>query len=545
MTRPFLTARGVVAAAFMIATLDVGCRCGGSTEGHASQGAAADGKRKPLPKSRAIGRGASLSATPTFPTEDTEVGAMPPGDAPVQPAVSMSGQRLAWVDPKGQPIIDGVARSGFDRARDPMFSRSGQYVAYVGRIGDPKDGGETEEYVVVGDVRLGPYERITLLHVFDDGRVQFLAGPPNKRAVYVDDTPGDTYDKIDRIDLVRAEEDGPVTVYRASEADEQCIVHGKDVTCHAKVGRPELGEDGTVAYVAGDGRDEFYVVIGGKRLEQTYPFVDWRVVLGPQGRYAFVVSDDGTNRRVNVGGTLGEPYERIAQLTMSADGSTVAYAARKDIDDFLVVGDAAQPPVDGELKEILLGPEGEHWATLVRADDGAFVVTETGTHDKHRSVSWLTHSADATHLAYVARTGDPTKPNEQTEHLVLDGALGEGFEEVGDPRFYSDGSVGYVARTGDEYWFIRGETRLGPYGDIGMPRAIAGIAELNYTTTEDGHYAFAARKGKDWHAVVDGTEGPAYAGVWGQPFHFEDGKAGYLARSGDALWWRVAEPGTP
>jgi len=243
-----------------------------------------------------------------------------------------------------------------------------------------------------------------------------------------------------------------------------------------------------------------------------------------------------------VGGTLGEPYERIALLTMSDDGSTVAYAARKDIDDFLVVGQAAQPPVDGELKQIELGPDGKHWAILVRADDGAFVVTDAGTHEKHRSVSWLTTNADATHVAYVARTGDPAKPKEQTEHLALDGTLGEGFEEVGDPRFFGDGTVGYVARNGDEWWFVRGETRLGPYGDIGMPRAIAGKPELNYTVTEDGHYAFAARKAKLWHAVIDGTEGPAYDGVWGQPFRFDDGKAGYLARSGDALWWRVAAP---
>jgi len=502
--------------------------------------------------SRKVGRGLQAPSDPVFGTADVSLGELPAERPPQQLALNNAAQRAAWTTREGAIVIDGTAVAGFDSGRALMFSDNGQYVAFVGNVGGPAAGSPAadaaedkgEDYVVIGDTRLGPYERIRLLHVGNDGRVQFTAGRVGERGVYTDGEPGPLFERIDHLDLVRADPAGPVVAYRGHGTGQQCAVLGTTAQCYATVGRPVLSPDGRHhAHTATESRDAEFIVLDGTANPATHPQINWRIALSDAGHAAYVVAaDDGQARQLSQNGSLGATYDRITHLTPSPDRKTIAYAA-KDGDGWrLVVNDTALPPSDEEIRKIVLSKDGTGWATERQAAKGGRrVVTPQGAGPLYEAVDWIAMNLDGSAVNYVAKT-------EAGTFAVIEGAPGEAYDQVGDLRPLADGSVVGVARRGEQ-WFVtrtggpKGSSVLGPYDDVGMPRAVAGIPEHNYITSPDGkHVAFCARMDTTWHVVVDGVLGSAHDEVWASDLSFSpDGtRVGYFARSGQTLWWRTA-----
>lgn len=538
-----------VVLALLSATLTLAC--GGASSGPpppdttASRSAA---RRKPA--DRKTGRGLTIPDIPTFLAGDVKVSEFPDGPPPSNPILSMTGQRAAWTTQRHVAYLDGEVVDGADSVRGGMFSPNGQYFAYVSTdatADDPPTLGtasDDEAYVVVGDVQFGPHQRLQLLAVQDDGAVQYLAGRSGSRAVYIDDVAGPSFQRIDRIDLVRHEDQGSVVAYRALGGDQQCAVVGVEADCHAMVGRPVLSPDGAkIAYTAADKLGALYVVVDGQRAADTHKFIDWRIAVGDQDMLAYVAQAADGGRQVSINGKLGTHYERVRHLTLGARGKTVAYAALADSTWRLVLGTSPQKPVQGEIKKIALGPTEANWAMVVQDGVGTRLVTPRGEGAPYRSVNWLTLRNDGNAAAYVGQT--------KTGFVAVFGeSVSEPYDEIGDLRFLAGGGTAYVARRETEWFVVTSgaatpNRALGPYDDVGPEQIIAGTPQHNYTTSPDGtRLVFRARRGPQWRAVIDGVEGPLYDEIWGAPFAFEpDGaRVGYLARTGRELWWRVQAP---
>ncbi|MBL4687428.1 MAG: hypothetical protein JKY37_22725, partial [Nannocystaceae bacterium] len=401
-----------------------------------------------------------------------------------------------------------------------------------------------EAYVVVGDVQFGPHQRLRLLAVRDDGTVQYLAGRSGSRAVYVDDVAGPSFQRIDRIDLVRHQDKGSVVAYRALGGEQQCVVVGLESDCHAMVGRPVLSPNGSkVAYTAAENLGALYAIVDGQRTGETHKFIDWRIAVGDQDLVAYVAQADDGGRQVSINGKLGAHYEQVRHLTLGSRGNAVAYAARQGSTWRLVLGTSPQKPVQGEIKKVALGSTEANWAVVIQGESGTRVVTPRGEGAWYRSVNWLTLRHDGNAVAYVGQT--------KTGFVAVFGeSVSEPYDEIGDLGFLAGGGTAYVARRETE-WFVvtssaEGTNRaLGPYDDVGPEQIIAGTKQHNYTTSPDGtRLVFRARVGPQWRAVIDGVEGPLYDEIWGAPFAFEPDGAhvGYLARTGSELWWRVQAP---
>lgn len=524
-----------------------GCRSPSEADGTpATKGDGEDGSKAPRVPSRRIGRGIDAPDVPAFPTADVQIAQFPDGPNPGNPVFSVAGQRVAWIGRTGVPAIDGVDITGLDRSGPPRFSPNGQYAALVGSIGlqEGEPGGASlasEDYIIIGDERLGPYQRAKLLHVYDDGRVQFIAGRTDQRAVFENDVPGPTFQRIDRLDLVRAVPDGvlgPVVAYRASRIDEQCVVvHGSE-QCYASVGRPVLSPDRTrTAHTATKARGSVFTVLDGTASEAKEPYIDWRVAVPNAGPVAYAAQTDGEGRSVVSGQTRGKPYDRVVHLTVTPDGSTYAYAARVGKKWRLVVGTEEHKPVDGEIKEIVLGPGGKRWALVVRTPEGETLVTADNVSPRYADVAWVALSDDGTSVAYVGNDKDRAV-------AVVDGVVSDPYDEIGDIRFGDDKRWSYIARKDAQWWLVTRDATWGPYDDIGAPKILSGVRPQNYTLSDDGkHLVFRARNGDRWQLVVDGVATPAHDHVWGDPFAFDAAgtRVGYFAATGKQVWWRMAD----
>lgn len=211
------------------------------------------------------------------------------------------------------------------------------------------------------------------------------------------------------------------------------------------------------------------------------------------------------------------PFDAIfaGSLTFSADGRHLAFAAGQGVGSHVVVDGAASPAYEGVGGVTFAGPRGV-WAARKGARWTLVVAgVEVATHD---AIVEIAADPARGRFAYAAKDGAGWVV--AREDGAPAGSPGDAGE-VRDLRFSADGAhLAYVVRRGVEQHVVLDGAEGPAYDQIGAPIFSPIGARL----------AYVARKGKTARVVLDGAEQPAQEWVSDPVFSADGSTAAYLYR---------------
>ncbi len=257
----------------------------------------------------------------------------------------------------------------------------------------------------------------------------------------------------------------------------------------------------------------------------TYHRVD-PPILSPDGRrVAYRAKLDEKNQVVVVDGTPGESWDQVGDLGLggpgdvafSDDGRRVGYAGRKGEEWFAVVDGVRSGPYAKVGREVPLAdgpadlafsPGGKRVAFRATKDGRAVIVVDGVAGEGFDWVGFPVFSVEGL-VAYWANVGG------RVERYGTTKDVGGGW------TLYSSGGL-YAAVVGGEWFVVAGDRKLGPYERAAQP-----------AWTADGKTVyFAARKGGKELVVVGDREEPTFDSI-GPPVASADGaRAAYWAAEG-------------
>jgi len=287
--------------------------------------------------------------------------------------------------------------------------------------------------------------------------------------------------------------------------DENNIWHLKsdarsDIFFH-HIGMPVFSPDGRHLAFLGSYDDEWFLVIDNKLSAAGKNSYDPYVFSGDSSKLAYMENSDTDSRRLIIADldlkTLQVIPSVVSPFAFNADRSKIAAVVSKDGKQRVVQAAFSRPEV----------------------------VTEGPAYDEIRAPAF---SPDGVSLAYLARKG-------KAIYLVMDGKeeLVNSFamQLIVNPDRKSVG-------------MIQEEANGVRFRQVFVPRAVSKlydeIAEPVYSRDGSQH-AFMARKGKNWCAVVNGMEGPAFDRVVTPLFSFDGSRIVYRARKDGKRFVVVAD----
>lgn len=196
-----------------------------------------------------------------------------------------------------------------------------------------------------------------------------------------------------------------------------------------------------------------HVSIDGNE-SKSYDVVTNGVFSEDSKRFAFNVVHNNQHQVV-VDGEEGKSFDQISGLRFSPDNKNVVYAARKGAAWHMIENDKAGAPFDA-VSGAVFGKRGNRMAYIARRGRERLVVRDGKIEASHKQIRHLTLSPNGNRLAYAA------------------------LNKAG------------------EWQVIMGDTISRPFKS-----APIGIV----FSSDSQHVVFAARRGTDWHIVVDGVEG--------------------------------------
>ncbi len=400
-----------------------------------------------------------------------------------EPSFSLKSAKLSFI-PEGYV------------AREIVFSPDGSSAAF----GAIKDG---KWRVFAGGVEGRAYDYVQMIAISPDGRrVAYSARKGDREVLVVDAREGRPYEVACN---PRFSPDGGSVAYEAREGGKWRIVFGEHESASADMSfmPPVFSPDGgSVAYIlldyekgastvfvsdvgTGELRSaETYDRIGGFRFNPGSPAFAYEAAR--QGREFVVLGGFARAARE------GKSYESVRGLVLSADGSTVAYLARKRDKWFIVKGDEEGPEGYDAVRSLSISPGGLKVAAVLSVGGKSVVVVED-------------------------RAGRP-------------------YDAVSEPVFSPDGSlVAYTASRGGKWFLVVGDEE-GPAYDMAVSPVFSPDGRrIVYRARRDGR-RFIVIAGRD-AAVV--REGPEHDFLW-QPVFGPDGRhVAYGAVSGNEIWWKV------
>jgi hypothetical protein len=334
-----------------------------------------------------------------------------------------------------------------------------------------------------------------------DGKsVAYLARKGGKQLVVHGSTRGEEFDAIE---LPLAWSSGGRLAYVAVLGPKKFVVSGKDRLEEADDVKHLQFAGGKPAYVVKrEGR--WTLVVGETRTELADAAGD--LLASPDGRRIAYTTRTG----VVVDGTEQGPYASARHLAWSADSTTLAFAAKKDMDWVVMIGDRkALSVVHEELAHPSISPDKKSFAFCGR---------------KERSWSVVAFEKNGGMLDMVFGS------NEYGPALR------------GAPVWSPDSSqVAYVARQGSS-WFVCWGNRKGMDGDW-LSDSFEGARSPAFSP-DSRRVAFAALRGGKWQAVVPYAKASEPYAAMGAPSWSKDGKKlafGAAVAGGKKveLWWRT------
>ncbi|MCU0607626.1 MAG: hypothetical protein MUF78_09465 [Candidatus Edwardsbacteria bacterium] len=317
----------------------------------------------------------------------------------------------------------------------------------------------------------------------------------------------------------------------------------------------------------------------GPRREATETFlcridtgrlVPGSITVGADRRHLLWAEADGKRQRAVFDGQAGPWHDGVlaGTLAISADGRRFAYGAGKGKRRFVVLDGIAQKPCDGIREGTpVFGPGGKRaaWGEL---RGGFWTVVADGRAGWSFDEIWPPlFSPDGVHLAYAARTGPrkfavldslPQRPYDDLLVATLS------FEAPGGRLTYAAVDRGKQVQIRDGRPAAQGPAPR-PRDRI-EPRRVGGVtvglsvvhdsipgpvfdqvAGTAYSA-DSARFAYVARRGPDWHAVVDGRQGKSHPHIFGNSLAFTaDGRHFLFASRSVGRSYAVADdrPGRP
>lgn len=189
------------------------------------------------------------------------------------------------------------------------------------------------------------------------------------------------------------------------------------------------------AMVVRDTDNTFYTVVG-KQKGKRYPHIDLLTVA--PSRVAYRVSEYRIPQKLQqfvvLDGKELKRYDGVEELMISPNGKHFAYATAQNLRAFVVFDGKEWERQDG-IYSLTFSPDSARFAYVINRNNRSAVVVD-GTAGKWYdglSVNNLSFSPDSAHVVYTARTGRYT-------FVVLDGKESEPFDAVSSLAFAPDGT---------------------------------------------------------------------------------------------------------
>lgn len=277
--------------------------------------------------------------------------------------------------------------------------------------------------------------------------------------------------------------------------------------------------------------DEKQVVVDGKPGAKHVMVKEDSLRVSADGKRYGYIAGRGDHQYAVIDGKQGPAYGAVANITFSADGKRVAYAALKTNKQCVVIVDGVEGPeyqaviadspvVSKDGTKILYGVrKGAKWLVWLNGKEGP-------AYDR---VGHLAVSANGATVAYQARKGNSAV-------LVINGVESAPHEGFGSVAVSPDGKrVAYVAWK-EKKCFVSVDGQRGESTD--------GLVEDSLSFSPDGkRYAYKAARGEKRIVVIDGKVSPDYDGVAKGPvvWSADSRRVGYQARRGNE--WLVVIDG--
>lgn len=248
------------------------------------------------------------------------------------------------------------------------------------------------------------------------------------------------------------------------------------------------------------------------------------LVLSPNGRMIVCTVSNGRANIIVKNGTPIDQYDEITWPAFSPSGHMLAFLARRDGKQFIVIEDRSGMKKGPDFATVECGPyfSGDGSTYAYGASDGAqqFIIVGDQRGEAFDGVGVPQLSHDGKRLAHTASKG---MLSDKKVCVVVDGKKSEFFDSVSAlPAFSPDGtSVAYVGRRGVQDVLCLNDQKVAQ-GSIGA-----------FSFSPDGKsIAFTERRGKDSVVVVGNQAGAAFDSA-GQPVFSSDGKTvAYTASKG-------------
>jgi hypothetical protein len=303
-------------------------------------------------------------------------------------------------------VIDGVAQPTYkDLVGKPVFSADGKHFAYMAQD-------KRKRFVVVDGTPSGRYDDVVGEPIFsaDSRHVAYLATIGEHSFVVLDGNHGHPEDRFGGHPRpIRLSSDGRRLLYQAERNRREVFVDGA-----AEVSNLPLTEDRHPREVAFSPDSTRYALDEDGTLTvdgaQVATFLSiLKIIFSADGRHVVAVGTTGKSNELSIfkdGAMMRIDGDRVRpnSLSVTADGSRVAYAVARGDNHWAVVADqlSPQPAVEG--------------------------------------VGSLIFSTDGKHIAYLAK-------NSGKIHVVVDGVAGPDWDDVALLSFAPTGAVVYAAKS--------------------------------------------------------------------------------------------------
>jgi hypothetical protein len=238
------------------------------------------------------------------------------------------------------------------------------------------------------------------------------------------------------------------------------------------------------------------------------------VVFSERGQHVAYSAQAGTRWTVVRDGVPGAMWDGVGTPVLSSDGARLAYPALDGEHWRVVVDSDAGPPFDAIISGTLgFGVDGRTFGYLGQRAESVYAVVDGAIGEGWNEATRLTLGANG-RSAYVARRGPLTT-------FVLNGERGPWHDAIGDFAVADDGAPwAYAARQQMSWYVIDRYSRWGPFDSA---RAVAFVPET-------GALSFVAHTNGSEIVFLDGVEVRRHDSVDSPVFSRSGAHWGYVAQ---------------
>jgi hypothetical protein len=288
-------------------------------------------------------------------------------------------------------------------ADELAFDEEGRQLAFAAETGT-----SPERWVVVANLVEGPpWQGVAGLRFGPEGkRFVYAALTGDRWRMVVDGVVERAFDSVE-VEAVTFSPDGHRVGYIAEDGVcERAVIDGVAGDCVARLVGLALANDARrdvkVVADAADGSSA-HVFVGAESVADLARVRG--LAVDPATRRWAAIAGSAAGWCVVVDGQAGETFDRIGRVVWAPDGHTVAYAARRDRADYVVVGNRVDGP-HVEVEDPVFAGDGSHVGYIARdADRSTVTIDDRVVWESPTAATALALSDDGRRAGWFYRDG--------------------------------------------------------------------------------------------------------------------------------------------